>query len=223
MQFRKPMEKKAKFITFEGGEGAGKTTQILLLEKTLKSHGIAVITTREPGGTIGAECLRTILKEQSDAHFDAYSQMLILYAARRDLVEKIIKPALAKNTWVLCDRFSDSTFVYQGFAQGIPIETIQKIHDIIIQGFKPDLTFFFDIPPETGAKRAKERSESLNLFTYDNFDLKDLDFHQKIYAGFKILANESKRFTTINALQSVEQVHAQLITALNKKFKIDLE
>ncbi|MEI8321352.1 MAG: dTMP kinase [Alphaproteobacteria bacterium] len=217
------MKTKAKFITFEGGEGAGKTTQIQILEKLLKSHGLPVITTREPGGTIGAECLRSLLKEQPDAHFDAYSQTLILYAARRDLVEKIIKPALAKNVWVLCDRFADSTFVYQGFAQGLPIASIEKIHNLVLGSFTPDLTFFFDIPPEAGIKRTKERTESLDLFTYDNFDFKDLDFHEKIYEGFQILAAGSKRILPINALLPTEQVTDQLLDALNARFQIGLE
>ncbi len=217
------MKTHARFITFEGGEGAGKTTQIQILEKVLTSHGIPVLVTREPGGTVGAERLRSLLKEQSDTHFDAYSQTLILYAARRDLVEKIIKPALAKNIWVLCDRFADSTFVYQGFAQGVPIETIHKIHDITLGDFHPDLTFFFDISPEIGIRRTKERRTTLDLFTYDTFDLKDLDFHEKIYEGFKILVSNTKRIVPINAHLPTEQVTDQIVETLHERFNITMD
>lgn len=213
---------KPRFISFEGGEGAGKTTQIQILEKLLKSKGIPVIVTREPGGTIGSEYLRGLLKEQSDAHFDAISQALLLYAARRDLVEKRIRPALLKNTWVLCDRFADSTLVYQGFAQGMALESIEKIHQIVLGDFEPDLTFFLNIAPEIGMKRAKERSKSLDLFKYDTFDLKDLDFHKRIHEGFEVLCENTDRIVSVDALLPVDKVTEQIKNTINQRFKLKI-
>lgn len=217
------MNTSAKFISFEGGEGAGKTTQIHLLEHALKAADMPVIVTREPGGTVGAELLRNALQHNKEAHWDAVSQLLILYAARRDLVEKVIKPALARNTWVLCDRFADSSFVYQGYAQGLGVEFVKTIHEIVLHNFQPDLTFFFDIPPEQGLKRIKERStSSLKSELYDRFEEQDLEFHQKIYQGFRMLAHGNKRFVNIQANLPLDQVSPQIFRALGERFHITL-
>ncbi len=217
------MNTSGKFISFEGGEGAGKTTQIYLLEKALKAANISVIVTREPGGTVGAELLRNVLQHSKEAHWDVVSQLLILYAGRRDLVEKVIKPALARNTWVLCDRFADSSFVYQGYAQGLGVEFVKTIHEIVLHNFQPDLTFFFDIPPEQGLKRLEERYASSPKSTpYDRFEEQDFEFHQKIYQGFRMLAHENKRFVNIQANLPLDQVSPQIFRGLSERFHITL-
>lgn len=210
------MTQPAKFITFEGGEGAGKTTQIQLLETALKNKGYHVIKTREPGGTIGAELLRAALKDHPETNWDAISQVLILYAARRDLVEKVIKPALARNTWVLCDRFADSTFVYQGHAQHLGIDFVQSIHTAVLKDFAPDLTFFFDLPPQEGLKRARKRNQQ------DFFESMHLDFHQKVYEGYKMLAHNNPRFFTIPGTLSPSHMSQMIFKALQERFSLSL-
>jgi dTMP kinase len=208
--------RQAKFITFEGGEGAGKTTQIQFLETALKNKGYHVLKTREPGGTVGAELLRAALKDHPDTHWDAISQVLILYAARRDLVEKVIKPALARNTWVLCDRFADSTFVYQGHAQHLGIDFVQSIHTAVLKDFAPDLTFFFDLPPQEGLKRARKRNQQ------DFFESMNLDFHQKVYEGYKMLAHNNPRFFTVPSILSPSHMSQIIFKALQEKFSLSL-
>ena len=207
---------KAKFITFEGGEGAGKTTQIQILEEALKNKGYQVLKTREPGGTIGSELLRAALKDHPETNWDPISQVLILYAARRDLVEKVIKPAIARNTWVLCDRFADSTFVYQGYAQNLGIDFIQAIHTAALKNFEPDLTFFFDLPPEEGMNRARKRKSE------DYFESMDMDFHRKVYEGFKILAHENPRFSTLKAHLHPSQISQTIFKTLQENFFLSL-
>lgn len=210
------MTQKARFITFEGGEGAGKTTQIQLLETALKSKGYHVIKTREPGGTVGSELLRAALKDHPDTQWDAISQVLILYAARRDLVEKVIKPALARNTWVLSDRFSDSTFVYQGHAQNLGIDFVKSIHTAVLKDFEPDLTFFFDLPPQEGLARARKRSHQ------DFFESMHLTFHEKVYEGYKMLAYHNPRFFTVPGNLSSTHIAQVIFKALQEKFSLSL-
>lgn len=206
----------AKFITFEGGEGAGKTTQIHLLEAALKSKGYQVLKTREPGGTVGAELLRAVLKDSPETHWDAISQVLILYAARRDLVEKVIKPALARNVWVLCDRFADSTFVYQGHAQHLGIDFVRTIHEAVLKNFEPDLTFFFDVPPQEGLRRARRRNQQ------DFFETMHMTFHEKVYEGYKMLAHNNPRFFTIPDKLSPDHMSQVIFKVLQEKFSLSL-
>lgn len=206
--------KKGYFISFEGGEGCGKSTQINLLSEALTKQGINVVTVREPGSTVGAEHLRRILKDTEGTNWDAVSQTLILYAARRDLVEKVIKPALCQGKWVLCDRFADSTFVYQGYTQELGVEYVQNIHKATLKTFEPDLTFFLDLPPEEGMKRAKRRSEN------DFFEEKSLSFHRKVYEGYKLLAHQSKRIITVPGTHSIAHISALVQKHLAQAFHI---
>ncbi len=208
------MTNQGRFITFEGGEGCGKTTQIQILEESLKSKNIPVIKVREPGSTVGSELLRKILKDTEGTDWDAVSQVLILYAARRDLVQKVIKPALGQGIWVICDRFADSTFVYQGHTQEIGIDFVRTIHQATLKDFGPDLTFFLDLPPEEGMKRARRRNSK------DFFEEKSLAFHRKVYEGYKILSHESKRIVTIPANQSIKLISEKIMKTLQEKFYI---
>ncbi|MGB8601313.1 MAG: dTMP kinase, partial [Rhizomicrobium sp.] len=138
------------FITFEGGDGSGKTTQIKALAAALEARGIAVTLTREPGGSPGAEDIRTLLVTGTPGRWDPLSETLLLYAARHDHVVRVIKPALAEGKWVLCDRFSDSTYAYQGAGGGLNRETIRRIESVSIEDFKPELTLVLDLPVEIG-------------------------------------------------------------------------
>ncbi|UNM05936.1 MAG: dTMP kinase [Holosporaceae bacterium] len=208
------MTNQGRFITFEGGEGCGKTTQIQILEESLKSKNIPVIKVREPGSTVGSELLRKVLKDTEGTEWDAISQVLILYAARRDLVQKVIKPALGQGTWVICDRFADSTFVYQGHTQEVGIDFVRTIHQATLKDFAPDLTFFFDLPPEEGMKRARKRNSK------DFFEEKSLSFHRKVYEGYKILSHESKRIITVPANQSIKLISEKIMKTLQEKFYI---
>jgi dTMP kinase len=208
-----------KFISFEGGEGAGKSTQIQKLSNYLQEQGIQVIVTREPGGTPGAEALRHLLKDVEDFDWDGLSEILLLYAARRDHVIKLIKPALEKGQWILCDRFSDSTIAYQGYARGLSVQMIQTLHQMVLGDFYPDLTFILDIAPEVGLLRSKARSfEKNDLSAQDRFERMDISFHQKLHHAFLDMAKSDPRFVCIDAGQDLESVFNNIIRAIPKKF-----
>ena len=201
---------KGKFITFEGGEGAGKTTQINLLKDYLKSKGIDVITTREPGGTPGAEDVRNLLKNGDLSKWDGISEALLLYAARHDHVEKTIKPALQKGKWVLCDRFSDSSFVYQGVARDLGLKKITQLHEWTLGNFYPDITFIFDIPPQKSRNRQQQRNQQADI-PDDRFEQLSIDFHKKVYDGYISLTKTfPDRCVLIDATQSIDKVKEQI-------------
>jgi dTMP kinase len=192
------------FITFEGGEGTGKSTQIRLLAAKLKD----VLVTREPGGTPQAETLRGLLVSGDVASWSAEAEALLNYAARDSHLNEVIRPALAHGTIVLCDRFMDSTRAYQAYAGGCSIELIDQLEASIIGQTRPDLTFIFDLEPEIGLARAKARGGE------DRFERKGMAFHQKLHAGFlAIAAAEPNRCIVINANQSVEKVSADIWAA----------
>ncbi|RED51083.1 dTMP kinase [Aestuariispira insulae] len=192
----------ARFVSFEGGEGAGKSTQIQRLRQLLETHGRTVLVTREPGGSDGAEEIRDLLVKGEPGRWDAVTELLLLYAARRDHVEKVIKPALQKGQWVLCDRFADSTMAYQGFGHGLGQAMVQSVHDLVLGSFTPDLTYYLDIAPEDGLQRAHARQDDEN-----RFESMTLDFHNKLRAGFQAISAENpNRFVTIDASQDLETV-----------------
>jgi dTMP kinase len=190
------------FITLEGGEGAGKTTQIAHLKTRLEKAGKTVVTTREPGGTVGAEAIRKLLVEGDTHHWDAMTEAMLLFAARRDHVEKIIVPALSKGEWVISDRFYDSSYAYQGYGQGLELSVLDELRKLSIGDMKPDITFILDLPVEIGLKRAavEQRYERMGV-----------PFHQKLRQGFLELAKaEPARIKTIDAGQAVEVVEATI-------------
>jgi len=143
----------ARFITLEGGEGAGKSTQVKRLAASLVAKGIACITTREPGGSPGAEQIRKLLVEGEPGRWDAMTETLLVFAARADHIARTIKPALGQGKWVISDRFTDSTYAYQGVGRGLDRETIRRLDTVSTNGFKPELTLILDLPPETGPDR----------------------------------------------------------------------
>lgn len=176
---------RGRFITLEGGEGAGKSTHIRHLAIWLQGQGIEVVTTREPGGTEGAETIRRLIVEGSVDRWDGLTETLLLNAARRDHVERLITPALARGAWVLCDRYVDSTLVYQGTAKGVAMETLLQLHALATGPLWPDLTLVLDLPPNVGLARAAGRASGQ---AETRFEDHALDFHEKLRQGFLDLA-----------------------------------
>lgn len=213
------MEKKGLFITFEGGEGTGKSTQIKLFAEYLKKNGYTVSLTREPGGSPGAEEIRSLLLKGASDKWDKLTEIFLFFAARRDHLTKTIWPALEQGQVVLSDRFADSTLAYQGYGYGYDqkmIDIIENAYQTIAGDFKPDITFILDINPEIGLKRSLARSGNVEV----RFEGMDLKFHQNLrYAFLKIAAENPTRCKVIDANQSIEQVHQSIIEAFQEKVR----
>lgn len=197
---------KGKFITLEGGEGAGKSTQAELLKQRLTDRGISVLTTREPGGSPGAELIRQLLVSGEVKRWDAVTETLLMNAARRDhLVAKII-PALEAGTWVICDRFSDSTIAYQGYGNGVPIPYLNSIYELVAGELTPDLTFVFDLDPRLGIDRAKARGGK-----EDRYERMPMEFHDRVREGFRRLAQtDLNRYILVDASLDPNTIEQQL-------------
>jgi dTMP kinase len=208
---------RGRLITFEGGEGAGKSTQIERLAATLSAAGIMVLATREPGGTVGAEAIRGLLVNGPPERWLPLSETLLLLAARLDHVERRIRPALAVGQWVLCDRFVDSTRVYQGMAGTVGVELVDRLQAATIGELAPDLTLILDVPAEIGlARRGHDAPET-------RFEGKGAAFHQRVRDGFlQLAAEEPSRCRVIDAGQGVDAVAAALRTAVAARFALDL-
>ena len=194
------------FITFEGGEGTGKTTQINILKKYLEDQGLEVIITREPGGVTSAENIRAVI---FDNEIDPITETMLYAAARREHYIKKIKPALDAGKIVICDRFIDSSIVYQGIVRGVGVDLVENINKYAINNIEPDLTIFFDLDPEIGLKRVSLRNEQMN-----RFDKESLDFHLKVRKGYKLLSKTRNRFVLIDASKSIEEVTKQIINIM---------
>ena len=197
----------AKFITFEGGEGTGKSTQTLALAKWLSGLGIAATLTREPGGSPFAEQVRALLLSHDTAGHGPLAESLLFYAARSDHLEKTIRPALAAGRWVICDRFSDSTRVYQGAAGGVDAHTIATLEEMVVARTQPDLTLILDMPAEAGMARAATRRKDTANAPLDNFESRNMDFHEKLRAGFlQLAARDKNRYAVIDARGSIDEI-----------------
>ena len=211
---------KGMFITFEGGEGVGKTTQINLLKTYLLSMNFKVICSREPGGTVEGEKVRKLLVKGSLNTWDPLSEVLMFNASRRQHINKIIFPSLHKGNIVLCDRFIDSTIVYQGHASSIKKSILTNLHKKFCYNLYPDLTFFLDLDPSLGLKRTKKRSNNKDENRFENHGL---DYHQKISKGFNNLAkNNKERIQTIDASDTIENISKKIINFINLKLKINV-
>lgn len=196
------------FITLEGGEGSGKTTQAVRLCRSLAERGYTVLQTREPGGTPVAERLRSILLERSAEPMASETETLIILAARRQHADQVIRPALARGALVICDRFSDSTLAYQGYARGLDLKILRAMNDWATGGLSPHLTLLFDLPVAAGLVRRRREAASQN-----RLDLETERFHTKVRAGFLALAKrEPRRIKTIDARQSPDAIARQVET-----------
>ncbi|MDD3712474.1 MAG: dTMP kinase [Candidatus Izemoplasmatales bacterium] len=203
---------KGKFITFEGTEGSGKTSVIKEVKKHYELQGYAVMVTREPGGISISEKIRDILLNKENTEMDPRTEALLFAAARRQhLVEKI-KPALDKGMIVLCDRFVDSSLVYQGYARNIGIDKVYDINYFAIEDALPDLTIFVDVRPEVGLKRVFQTPNR----EVNRLDLENMDFHKLIYRGYLELAKKYDRIKKVNGEQKIEEVAKEAINLIDK-------
>jgi len=193
---------RGRFITFEGGEGGGKSTQVRLLAERLASLVSEVTTTREPGGSPGAESIRALLVDGPPERWSSLTETLLMYAARADHVERVIRPALARGAWVVCDRFHDSTRAYQGAGGGAPQDLIGQLETSVLGSTRPDLTLILDLPVEAGLARAAARGGG-----EARFEAKGLAFHQRLREGFlAIAAAEPERCVVLDASAAPDHV-----------------
>lgn len=206
---------RGRFITFEGGEGTGKSTHAALLAARLKSFGIGVLLTREPGGTVGAEIMRYILLSGAMRPLGPNVEALLFAAARDDHLNNLIRPALARGIWVVCDRFSDSTRVYQGAVGRVDPRVIDALERIVVGDTKPDLTFILDVPADEGLRRAARRR---GQGVPDRFEAEALAFHERLRDGFLTLAaSEPERCVLIDATLPKEEVAEQIWRVVTKR------
>lgn len=211
-----------RFITFEGGEGAGKSTQIAGLAKRLEDAGIGVITTREPGGAPGADTIRSILVSGDTNRWDPMSEALLNFAARREHLIRTIWPALERGHWVLSDRFADSTMAYQGYGHGVDRALIDALYRAAVGNFRPDMTLMLDLPVAEGLRRANQRNNA-SATAEDRYERMDVAFHERLRAGFlAIAAAEPDRCVVIDAAGEPDEVAGRIWTSVAGKFAADL-
>lgn len=202
-----------RFITFEGGEGAGKSTQVKRLAERLRAATIDPVLTREPGGCPGAEDIRALLVQGEPGRWSPLTEALLNYAARREHLDRTILPALKAGRWVISDRFADSTVAYQGYGHGLGAETIARIHALVVGDFAPDLTLILDIPVKAGLERAIARTG--NETRYERMDG---GFHERMRQGFLDIArHEPKRCAVIDAGRDVDAVAADIWAAVQSR------
>jgi dTMP kinase len=209
-----------RFITFEGGEGSGKSTQAQYLAGRLREQGIEVVLTREPGGSAFAEVLRTLILDPDTPPHSALSEALLFYAARADHLDKTIRPALNAGRWVICDRFSDSTRVYQSEAGGLPGEILDALEQIVVSPTGPDLTFILDLPAEQGLGRAQGRrlAGTSEDPVPDAYEKRDLAFHWKLREAFAALArSQPERCVLIDATADAASVANSVWSAVETR------
>ena len=204
------------FITFEGIEGCGKTTQIRMAGDDLRRRRIPVLITEEPGGAALGKHIRKLLLNQGECRIDAKAELLLFAAARAQHVQEVILPALAADRVVLCDRFSDATLAYQGFGRGLNLEFIKSLNHFSAAALEPDLTILFDLPVEVGLGRAIDRIARLKgAAREDRFEQEDIAFHRKIRSGYLSLAGEQPgRFRVVDASRDLQVIHQEVRTMI---------
>lgn len=206
---------RGKFITFEGGEGGGKSTQAARMAGFLRGKGLEVLETREPGGTPESEALRDLLVQGDPDRWSALSELLLITAARVEHVNRLIEPALTEGKWVICDRFADSTLAYQGIAGELGLELVEQLQKLAVGATAPDVTFLLDVRAEAGLQRAEKRGGAAR------FEKKGAAFHQTLRDGFLALANENpQRIVLIDGEDTFDNVWGQIEAELGRRFKL---
>jgi dTMP kinase len=202
------MKERGRFITFEGIDGAGKSTQILVVADALRARGIDPVITREPGGTPLAEALRTLVLNEP---MDASTETMLLFAARSDHLDRVLRPALAAGRWVLCDRFTDATYAYQSGGRGVPAEKIATLEQWVHPDLQPDLTLLFDVPPEIAAQRLAQARAA------DRFESEQLGFFGAVRKQYlERAAAYPDRFFVIDSTASPEAIRSQLTSLMSR-------
>lgn len=202
-----------KFITFEGTEGVGKSTQIQLLENFLKTKNISCIVTREPGGTKLGEHVREILLNNDGVEIDSMTELLLMFSARAQHLKEVIYPALKDNTWVLCDRFTDASYAYQGGGRGLSFPIIKRIETSVQNQFKPDLTILLSGDIQEGMRRVFKRGEK------DRFEQEQLEFFERVRSSYLTLAKASpERFSVVDADQKIDKIALVIQAAVKQRF-----
>ena len=206
------MKRNGKFITFEGCDGCGKSTQLSLLIDYLKENGVPHIFTREPGGGKISEAIRGILLSGKNTEMSDECEALLYAAARAQHIKDRVEPALQEGKLVVCDRYVDSSFAYQAYARGLGMEFVEKINAFALEGFLPDVTVFFDLSPKEAFARKKGADED------DRMELAGLAFHERVYEGYLDLAKKyPDRFVVINARKSIEEIASEVLAVLKEK------
>ena len=205
--------KQGKFISFEGIEGCGKTTQIAKLSDYLKQRSLAHTITREPGGTAVGEGIRKILLHSETIHITAASELLLFYASRSQNIIEKIKPALDRNEVVICDRFYHASMAYQGYGRGIPLDFITRLTDLVCDRFRPELTILLDIEPAVGLARARARNHG-RAEDEGRFEMETLDFYSRVRNGYLELAAQDPGIRVIQADRPIEEVHREIVRVL---------
>ncbi|MDB5734893.1 MAG: Thymidylate kinase [Alphaproteobacteria bacterium] len=209
-----------RFITLEGGEGTGKSTQVKRLKAALEAKGLTVLATREPGGSPGAEEIRRLLVEGEPGRWNPITETLLAYAARADHVARTIGPALATGAWVISDRFNDSTFAYQGVGRGVERETIRRIDSAVLDDFQPDLTLVLDLDVKTGLERAHARTDAKSAVE-NRFEKFGPEFHERLRQSFLDIAKRApERCRVIDASGSPDAVAEAIFTAVARRFDL---
>jgi len=207
------------FLTVEGIEGCGKTTQLQKLAQHLRAAGRPCVITREPGGTPLADRIRAILLDPNEDGMDPIAELFLYAASRRQHVVDIVKPALDGGAIVLCDRFTDATLAYQGFGRLLNLDQLRQVNDIATDRLVPDLTLVFDLPEAAGLERARSRNAAQDLEKESRLEGEDLRFHRRVREGYLALAEaEPQRFVVINAAEGIEQVFERTLTAFNARY-----
>jgi dTMP kinase len=204
----------ALFITFEGGEGCGKSTQTRTLQKNLAKLSVPSILVREPGGTALGERVRHILKKSSSIRISPLTELILFNASRSQLVEEIIQPALNSGRNVICDRFTDSTIAYQSYGRGLDRDIVNNLNTLAAQGLKPDLTFLLDVPPEIGLSRKM-------MGANDRFEKEQLDFHQQVRNGFlELAAHQQTRWIVIDSTLTRQKIAALILEKVKSRLNL---
>lgn len=208
--------KKGIFITMEGPDGAGKSTQIDLLKKYLKDKGYNILLTRDPGGNDISEAIRGIILNKDFTEMGYMTELLLYASARAQLVKENIKPALEAGTAVIADRFVDSSAVYQGIGRGLGIDTVYKVNEFALQGIMPDMTILMDLDAEVGLARKKNQAE------LDRMERESVDFHKKVVAGYRDLADRyPERILKVDAALQVQEIHDIIVANIEKKLGLE--